>query len=80
MVKYQIGNVVYMDFKKTGSLTKGDLYNLENRITEIEQAQELCDPDRDGDVLDNLEMELESIIAILETSHSIAKKREKASK
>ncbi len=46
-------------------MTKGELYILEKRIDEILKIQELCDEDYDGDVLDNLDKELDEIIILL---------------
>lgn len=42
-----------------------DLKEIEQRISEIEEAIELCG-DNDQDVLSNLENELENIIGLLE--------------
>lgn len=49
-------------------LTKGELSNYEQRIYEIEKAIDLCDSDRDADVLDNLDKELNEIEKILKKS------------
>ena len=76
LVKYQIENVVHVDFQRRGILTKGDLYNLEKRVDEIQKALDLCG-DNDQDVYDNLERELDHIVAVLKESLNNTKKRKK---
>ena len=51
--------------KITSSSVGMDLKEIEQRISEIEEAIELCG-DNDQDVLSNLENELENIIGLLE--------------
>lgn len=46
-------------------MTKGELYLIEKRVDEIESIIELCDPDYDEDVLENLDKELDDIITVL---------------
>ena len=43
-------------------MTKGELFKIKARITEISEAIDLCDGDRDADVLENLTLELENIV------------------
>lgn len=76
LVKYQIENVVYVDFQRRGILTKGDLYNLEKRVDAINEALDLCG-DNDQDIFDNLQRELDYIVNILEVSLGNTKKRKK---
>lgn len=76
MIKYQIENVVYVDFKRLGILTKGDIYNLEKRVDEINEALDLC-TDADLDVHNNLCIELDAICAVLEESLNNTKMRKK---
>ena len=49
-------------------LTKGDLYHMEKRIDEIDSILEICDENRDSDVIENLLNELDEIMFRLETS------------
>ncbi len=49
-------------------LTNGELRKLEKRIKEIDRLTDLCCSDRDSDVLENLEIELEQIIKKIETA------------
>lgn len=51
-------------------MTKGELNVLEQRISEIDAALDLCHPDRDADVIANLNAELVSIIDTLNKSIS----------
>jgi hypothetical protein len=47
---------------------KGRLDEIDKRIHSIEEAIDMCDPDRDADVLFNLEHEIDILIAELEGS------------
>ena len=44
------------------ALTKGELDALVKRTTEIEETLKMCDPRRDGDVIEGLDRELTAII------------------
>jgi hypothetical protein len=69
MIKYQIGNVIYVDFTKTGILTKRDIDNIDKRVSEINEALNLCSEDgRDDDVVVALQRELDQICLVLENS------------
>ena len=43
-------------------MTKGELYQIEKRVDEIEHILKLCIDGRDDDVVNNLMMELDNII------------------
>lgn len=58
-------------------MTKGELHVISKRVDEINVAIELCDPDWDADVLDNLQDELTQIIGMLEASIGLAKQDER---
>ena len=58
--------VIQFPFKKV--LTKRELNKLSKRVDEISNIIDLCDEDKDSDIIDNLCLELESIIATLEQS------------
>lgn len=67
-------NVIYVDFKKKVRidatkvvLTVGELHDISQRITEIENSFDLCGPN-DEDVVINLENELSSLVRKLEKS------------
>lgn len=47
-------------------MSKLELETIQNRVDEIDQIIDLCDPHWDADVLENLELELEQIIFKLE--------------
>jgi hypothetical protein len=47
-------------------MTKGELQKLSDRVDEIDQTMDLCDSNRDADILDNLEAELDEIMKQLE--------------
>lgn len=52
--------------KKSKVLTKGDIYELDKRVDEIDYLLDLCDPVWDEDVIESLTNELENIVKILE--------------
>lgn len=54
-------------------LTKGQLDKYSRKVDDLVNIIDMCDPDRDGDVLDAIDAELGDIIAILEVSHKNAK-------
>lgn len=58
-------------------LTNGELHKIEREIEEIDETIELCDADRDADVLEHLESRLEELILILEQSMELAKRAER---
>lgn len=58
-------------------LTKGELNIYDKRITQIDEALELCDDNRDRDVMNNLENELNEIISLIQDSIKASKKVEK---
>ncbi len=58
-------------------LTNGELDRLSARIDEINRTIDICDEDRDADVLDNLDIELDQIIEQLEISYELAKRAER---
>lgn len=57
-------------------LTKGELRSIEARIDEINEICDLCDPERDADVLANLDDELDHIIEMLERSARLVRRYE----
>lgn len=58
------------------ALTKGELRKISKRIDEIDSILELCDDTYDGDVIENLESELEYWCEVLESSEKLARRRE----
>lgn len=51
--------------KPAKQMNKGELHAVSLRITEIEAALDLCDPNQDDDVMLNLELELTQLDAKL---------------
>lgn len=49
-------------------LTNSELNKINKRIDEIGSLFDLCDPDRDEDIFESLQSELEQLISILEVS------------
>lgn len=60
-------------------MTKLELILTERRIDKISEILDLCCPDKDSDVIDNLMFELDTIIEELEQSKNEAILREKVS-
>lgn len=58
--------IIQFPFKKV--LTKRELNKLNKRVDEISNIIDLCDDNKDSDIIDNLCLELESIVATLEQS------------
>ncbi len=58
--------VIQSPFKKI--LTKRELNKLNRCVDEISNIIDLCDDNKDSDIIDNLCLELESIVATLEQS------------
>jgi len=52
--------------RKGALMKKGRLYEIDKRTDEIIEIIEMCDPNRDDDVLCNLQAELETLIEELE--------------
>lgn len=77
MIKKTVGNVTFVRFGKQDEvLTKGALDKISKRVDEINEALDLCG-DRDDDVRDVLDAELEVIEKYLEKSLEKAKKSPK---
>lgn len=55
------------------AMTKGELHKISKRIDELDLIMDMCDPDRDADVLDNCEAELDKIVKVLEKSERAAR-------
>lgn len=51
--------------KPSKRMTKGELHALSVRVDEINNTLDLCDPDHDSDVIENLERELSQLEAKL---------------
>lgn len=58
------------------ALTTLGLQALENRVRVIDAILDICDPDFDSDVIENLDKELTEIMAVLTCSYAIARARE----
>lgn len=65
--------VIQFPFKK--ALTKRELSKLEKRIDKIGTLIDMCDPDKDSDVLDNLETELDTIMLTIQRSINILERK-----
>lgn len=57
-------------------MTKGELWDIEKRIKEIDQIFDICDENKNADIIDNLTKELDNIIFLLENSERKAKIKE----
>ena len=75
-VKKVIGNVIFVEFAQK-VLTKGELNKIEKRIEVLSEIIDRCDPDRDADVLANVEMELDMHVETLQKSYDVAKRNER---
>lgn len=68
--------IPFKTIRDDGHLTVGELEEIEARIDEIDTIADLCDADRDSDVLHNLDMELDYWCDILELSLKVTREKE----